>query len=59
MFGKEALLRESKDSSVALSCFCLIFVPGRGEEVKALKLVLILAPLQVVLSTLQGFTNRD
>lgn len=52
LFRKEALLRKSKDSSLSLSCFCLIFVPGRGKEVKAqrhsLKLVLIFTPLQVV-----------
>lgn len=52
MFGKEALLLASKDSLVSLGRFCLVFVPGRGIEVKAqrhpLKLMLTFTPLQVV-----------
>lgn len=52
LFWKEALLLASKDSLVSLGRFCLVFVPGMGNEAKAqrhpLKLVLTLTPLQVV-----------
>lgn len=57
MFRKEALLLASKDSLASLGRFCLVFVPGRGNEVKAQrhprKLVLILTPLQVVVLQMQ------